>query len=328
MKILVTGGCGYIGSHTIIDLLENRYDVVSIDNLSNSNQETIQRVYQITKKSFKNYVVDLCDINLLYQIFELEKPTHIIHFAAFKSVPESIQKPLEYYQNNLVSLINLLRLSQDFKIEKFIFSSSCSVYGNPDTLPVTENSPLLIAESPYASTKQMSERIIKDFSKNSDIGFTILRYFNPAGNHPSGLIGEDSENMTSLIPNIVNSYLNNQEFKVFGSDYDTKDGTAIRDLIHVCDVASAHTKSLSINQKFQILNLGSGSGYSILEVIQTFEKVTKQKLNWNFHPRREGDVVKIFSDNTKAKKELNWSLKFNLEDMITDFIKWKTKKIS
>jgi UDP-glucose 4-epimerase len=233
-KILVTGGRGYIGSNTIIDLLESGY------NLSNSNQETIKKVHQITKKSFKNYVIDLCDINLVYQIFELEKPTHIIHFAAFKSVPESVQKPLEYYQNNLVSLINILQLSQDFKVEKFIFSSSCSVYGNPSNLPVTEESPLLIVESTYASTKQICEKIIQDFSKVSEIKFTILRYFNPVGNHQSGLINQELDG-DAMFPNLIKSLQSNSEFTIYGGDYPTPDGTPIRDFIHVMDIARAHT---------------------------------------------------------------------------------------
>jgi UDP-glucose 4-epimerase len=315
-KILVTGGCGYIGSHTIIDLLENGYDVVSIDNLSNSNQEKIQRVHQITKKSFKNYVVDLCDINLVYQIFELEKPTHIIHFAAFKSVPESVQKPLKYYQNNLVSLINLLQLSQDFKVEKFIFSSSCSVYGNPNTLPVTEDSPFLIAESPYASTKQMCEKIIHDFSKVSETKFTILRYFNPVGNHQSGLINQEL-NGDAMFPNLIKSLQSNSEFTIYGGDYPTPDGTPIRDFIHVMDIARAHTLSIERqSDKFKILNLGSGKGISILEIIKTFEKITSNKLNWKIGERRSGDVIEIYANNNLAKDSLNWETKFSLEDMI------------
>jgi UDP-glucose 4-epimerase len=316
IKILVTGGCGYIGSHTIIDLLENGYDVVSIDNLSNSNQEIIKKVDQITKKSFKNYVVDLCDINLVCQIFELEKPTHIIHFAAFKSVPESVQKPLKYYQNNLVSLINLLQLSQDFKVEKFIFSSSCSVYGNPSTLPVTENSPLLIAETPYASTKQMCEKIIHDFSKVSEIKFTILRYFNPVGNHQSGLINQEL-NGDSIFSNLIKSLQSNSEFTIYGGDYPTPDGTPIRDFIHVMDIARAHTLSIERqSDKFKILNLGFGKGISILEIIETFEKITNNKLNWKIGERRSGDVVEIYANNNLAKDSLNWKPKFSLEDMI------------
>jgi len=315
-KILVTGGCGYIGSHTIIDLLENGYDVVSIDNFSNSNQETIKKVHQITKNSFKNYVVDLCDINLVYQIFELEKPTHIIHFAAFKSVPESVQKPLKYYQNNLLSLINLLQLSQDFKVEKFIFSSSCSVYGNPNTLPVTEDSPFLIAESPYASTKQMCEKIIHDFSKVSETKFTILRYFNPVGNHQSGLINQEL-NGDAMFPNLIKSLQSNSEFTIYGGDYPTPDGTPIRDFIHVMDIARAHTLSIERqSDKFKIINLGFGKGISILEIIKTFEKITSNKLNWKIGERRSGDVIEIYANNNLAKDSLNWEPKFNLEDMI------------
>lgn len=322
-KVLVTGGAGYIGSHTIIDLLNNGYDVISIDNFINSKPETIRRIFEITGKHIKNYVIDLCDFNLLRNIFESEDPTHIIHFAALKSVPESLNQPLEYYSNNLQSLINLLELSKEFQIKNFVFSSSCSVYGNAKTLPVTEETPMLESQSPYASTKQFSEKIISDFSKVSSIKFTILRYFNPVGNHDSGLIGEDSLTQTSLVPSIIRLHLENNQFVIYGCDYPTRDGTPIRDFIHVMDIADAHTKSLNFEgSDFEIFNLGTGNGISVLEVVKSFERVTGQKLNWTFGPRRDGDVVEIYADNQKSNRILNWKPTRDLDSMVISTWNW------
>jgi UDP-glucose 4-epimerase len=325
-KVLVTGGMGYIGSHTIIDLLENGYEVVSIDNLINSNQVTRHRIFDITKKSIKNYVIDICDINLLRKVFETEKPNHIIHFAALKSVPESVQIPLDYYSNNLQSLINLLKLTLEFGIEKFVFSSSCSVYGCPKILPVTEESETLNVESPYAATKQMSEKIISDFSKVSNTNFIILRYFNPVGNHESGLIGEESFTQTSLVPSIVKSALSGVEFIVNGNDYPTRDGSCIRDFIHVMDIAEAHTKSINYNgSKLEFFNLGTGNGISILETIESFEKVSGKKLNWKFGPRREGDIIEIYANNDKAQNLLGWTPNRDIDSMIKSTYNWIIK---
>jgi UDP-glucose 4-epimerase len=324
-KILVTGGVGYIGSHTIIDLLNNGYDVISIDNFINSKPETIKRIFEVTGKHIKNYVIDLCDFSLLRSIFESENPEHIIHFAALKSVPESVNQPLEYYYNNLQSLINLLELSKEFQITNFVFSSSCSVYGNAKILPVTEESPMLESQSPYASTKQFSEKIISDFSKVSPIKFTILRYFNPVGNHDSGLIGEDSFTQTSLVPSIIRLHLENKQFIIHGDDYPTRDGTPIRDFIHVMDISEAHTKSLNYDgSNLEILNLGTGNGISVLEVINSFEKVTGRKLNWTFGPRRDGDVVEIYADNKKSSLVLNWKPVRDLDSMVLSTWNWMT----
>jgi len=315
-KILVTGGLGYIGSHTLVDLLQKGFDVVSVDNLTNSNQDKLSGIFQITGKRVKNYTIDVCDFDLLKDVFEKENPTDIIHFAALKSVPDSVKEPLNYYFNNLQGLINLLQLSKDYKINKFIFSSSCSVYGNPKTLPVTEDSPILPATSPYASTKQMSEKIIEDFSKVCDIKFIVLRYFNPVGNHESGLINQDLSG-DAIFPNIIKSLQSNSQFIIHGGDYPTRDGTPIRDFIHVMDIAEAHTLSLDYNgDKLKILNLGSGNGFSIKEVLESFQNVTEKKLNWKVGERREGDVVEIYANNNLAKESLNWNPRFTLEGMI------------
>jgi UDP-glucose 4-epimerase len=315
-KILVTGGLGYIGTHTIVDLLQKGFDVVSVDNLINSNQDKLSGIFQITGKRVKNYTIDVCDFDLLSEVFEIEKPTDIIHFAALKSVPQSVNDPLNYYFNNLQSLINLLQLSQEYKIDKFIFSSSCSVYGNPEVLPVTEQSPILGATSPYASTKQIGEKIIEDFSKVCDIKFIVLRYFNPVGNHKSGLINQEICG-DAIFPNIIKSLQSNSQFIIYGGDYPTHDGTPIRDFIHVMDIAKAHTLSLDYSgDKLKILNLGTGSGISIKEVLESFQNVTGKKLNWKIGERREGDVVEIYANNNLAKESLNWNPQFTLEDMI------------
>ena len=315
-KILVTGGLGYIGSHTIVDLLQKGFDVVSVDNLVNSNQDKLSGIFKITGKRVKNYTIDICDFNLLKDVFEKEKPTHIIHFAALKSVPESVNEPLNYYFNNLQGLINLLQLSAEYEINKLIFSSSCSVYGNPEVLPVTEQSPILGATSPYASSKQMGEKIIEDFSKVCDIEFIILRYFNPVGNHESGLINQDTIG-DAVFPNIIKSLQSESQFIIHGGDYPTRDGTPIRDFIHVMDIAEAHTLSLDYNcDKLKIINLGSGIGVSIKEVLESFQNVTGKKLNWKVGARREGDVVEIYANNNLAKETLNWNPRFTLEDII------------
>jgi UDP-glucose 4-epimerase len=315
-KVLVTGGLGYIGSHTIISLLESGYSVVSIDNLSNSSQDTLLNIKKITGIGIKNYVIDLTDYDSLFEVYQKELPTWVIHFAAYKSVPESIENPLMYYHNNLLGLINLLDVSEQFGLEKFIFSSSCSVYGNAESLPVSEDVPTQNPESPYGKTKLFSEEIIKDFSKKSDIDFVILRYFNPVGNHPSGLIGEDLDKSQSLFSSILKSYSSGSKFKIWGGDYDTGDGTAIRDFVHVMDISDAHKLSIEFSNRtpVEIINLGSGNPVSVLEVVKKFE--LKIPLNWGISQRREGDVVKIWGDNQLAKSLLNWEIKRDIFDMI------------
>jgi UDP-glucose 4-epimerase len=332
-KILVTGGCGYIGSHTVVDLLDSGYEVVSIDNNIRSKPATPELIQSITGKQIKNYVVDLCDKEATRNIFEGEgKLTGIIHFAALRSVPESVDKPLFYYKNNLESLINLLELASEYGVRDFVFSSSCSVYGNPDKLPVTEETPYGLAESPYARTKQIGEDIMRDFSKISDTRFILLRYFNPVGAHESGKMGEDSINViTAAVPRITGTAIGKfKEFTIFGKDYDTRDGTCVRDYIHVMDIANAHTKALEYlikdASKFSVplvLNLGTGNGVTVLEAIQSFEKVSGEKLNWKFGERRPGDVEAIYANNNKARSVLGWEIKRDLDTMMRTAWVWE-----
>lgn len=332
--IIVTGGAGYIGSHTIIELLENtNYNVISIDNLSNSSSKTFKRIEKITGKKIVNYVVDLCDKKKTEAVFEKENNiAGIIHFAAFKSVPESVNDPYSYYSNNINSLLNILECCLKYNINNFIFSSSCSVYGNISELPVKETTPLGKAESPYAFTKQIGEELIKDYAKAFPALSTIaLRYFNPVGAHLSGLIGEDPINRpTSLVPVITQTAIGKiKQMTVHGTDYDTRDGSCIRDYIHVTDIAIAHIKGLEyILQKkqknnFSIFNLGTGNGVSVLEAIHAFEKITNEKLNYTIGPKRPGDVSAIYSDTSLSEKELEWKTKFSLDQMMETAWKWE-----
>lgn len=335
-RILVTGGCGYIGSHTVVDLLEHHFEVIIIDSNMRSKPEAINRISKISGQTLVNNKIDLCDKEATRSVFmQAGKIDGIIHFAALKSVPESVEKPLLYYNNNLRSLINLLELSVEFGVKDFVFSSSCSVYGNTTELPVTEQTPIAVAESPYARTKQIGEDIIRDFSKVSDIRFVLLRYFNPAGAHESGDLGEDTTDViTAVVPRITGTALGKfKEFAVFGNDYDTRDGTCIRDYIHVMDIANAHTKALQYlmegrnESKCEVFNLGTGNGVTVLEAIQSFEKVSGVKLNWKFSPRRAGDVVSIYANNNKAVSKLGWQIKRDLDTMMRTAWVWD-KKIS
>jgi UDP-glucose 4-epimerase len=330
-KILVTGGCGYIGSHTIVDLLDNGFEVVSIDNNIRSKAETVERIFSITGKRIKNYTVDLCDLEATRKVFQENKFDGIIHFAALKSVPESVDKPALYYRNNINSLVNLLELTAEFGVKDFVFSSSCSVYGNTKVLPVTEETPIGIAESPYARTKQMGEDIIRDFSKTCAARFILLRYFNPVGAHESGKLGEDTPDViTAVVPRITGMAIGKfASFTVFGTDYDTRDGSCIRDYIHVMDIANAHTKAVQYlnaqteNQTVEVFNLGTGNGVTVLEAIQSFEKVSGQKLDYKLGPRRAGDVVSIYANNNKAVTQLNWQIKRDLDAMMQTAWVWE-----
>jgi len=333
-KILVTGGCGYIGSHTIVDLIENGYSVISVDNNSRSNPRILEGVEKITGKKIKNYKVDLCNFDDTFAIFqENEDISGIIHFAAYKAVGESVEQPLMYFENNLVSLINLLKCVQEFRIPHFVFSSSCTVYGNPDEIPVTEQSPTKPAESPYGYTKQMGEQIIGEFAKASAAKCILLRYFNPAGAHPSILIGElPMGRPANLVPAITQTATGKiPQLQVFGDDYPTRDGSCIRDFIHVCDIAHAHTLGLEFlqasknGQKCEVFNLGSGNGVTVLEAIAAFEKVSGIKLNYVIAPRRPGDVIAIYANNDLARKQLGWIPKFSLDDMMATAWKWEQK---
>ncbi len=333
-KILVTGGCGYIGSHTMVDLVENGYDVISADNNSRSSPVILKGIELITGKKIKNYKVDLCNFDETFAIFqENEDITGIIHFAAFKSVEESVQKPLLYFENNLLSLINLLKCVQEFRVPHFVFSSSCTVYGEPDTISVTEKSPLKPAQSPYGSTKQMGEQIVCELTRNSGLQSILLRYFNPAGAHPTASIGEMPVGKPqNLVPAITQTAIGRiPKLVVHGTDYPTRDGSCIRDYIHICDLASAHTHSLKYLEAgknktpCEVFNLGSGTGISVLEAIQAFEKVSGLQLPFEKGPRRPGDVVAVYANNDLAREKLGWSPQFSLEDMMDTAWKWERR---
>lgn len=335
--ILVTGGAGYIGSHTIIELLETTdFNIISIDNYSNSSPKTFERIELITGKKILNYEVDICNKALLEKIFENDKTIlGIIHFAAFKAVGESVTNPQKYYHNNINSLLNILDSCIKYNILNFIFSSSCSVYGNISELPVKENTKFGQAESPYAYTKQIGEQIIKDYAKAySQLQTTALRYFNPVGAHMSGLNGELSINKpNNLVPIITNTAIGKIEtMTVYGNDYPTRDGTCVRDYVHVTDIANAHIKALNQliehqnKTNFSVFNLGSGKGVSVLEAIVAFEKTSGTKLKYKIGPKRDGDVVAIYSDNSYTEKTLHWFAKYSLDDMMSSAWKWELEQ--
>jgi UDP-glucose 4-epimerase len=335
MKILVTGGAGYIGSHTIVDLLQNGFDVISVDNLSRAHISVFDGINNITGKQVYNYNIDLTNFDDTKKIFvEHQDIVGIIHFAAFKSVGESVENPLLYYHNNLNSLVNILKCIDEFKIKHFVFSSSCTVYGNPDTVCVTEATPQKNAASPYGATKQIGEKIIEDFIKTSSISKAVLlRYFNPVGAHSSNEIGElPIGKPMNLVPSITQTAIGKlSKMFVHGNDYDTRDGSCVRDYIHVCDIANAHTLALQylISKKnatnCDIFNLGSGNGVTVLEAIKAFEAICKEKLNYEFGPRRIGDVVAIYANNNLAKEKLNWQISFNLNDMMLTAWNWEKR---
>src|SRR5215212_2022283 len=334
-KILVTGACGYIGSHTLVDLIGNGYDVVSVDNNSRSSASILKGVEKITGKSVKHYKVDLCNFDDTFAIFqENEDIDGIIHFAAFKAVGESVEKPLMYFENNIVSLINLLKCVQEFNTPWFVFSSSCTVYGNPDKIPVTEETPPKPAESPYGYTKQMGEQILGEFQKSCPATTAILlRYFNPVGAHPSGIIGElPVGKPQNLVPAITQTAIGKlPKMTVFGDDYPTRDGSCVRDFIHVSDIAHAHTLAIKYLQEgknttgSEVFNLGTGNGVTVLEAIKAFEKVSGVKLNYEIGPRRPGDVVAIYANNDLAKSLLEWNPEYSLDEMMATAWKWEQR---
>ena len=333
-KILVTGGCGYIGAHTIVDLIENGFDVISADNNSRSNENILDAVEKITGKIVKNYKVDLCIYDDTVAIFQ-ENPhiVGIIHFAAYKSVGESVKNPLLYFENNLNSLINILKCADEFDVPNFVFSSSCTVYGNPDTIPVTEQTPMKAAESAYGATKQMGEQIVKEAVNSNTINAILLRYFNPVGAHPSALIGElPLGKPENLVPAITQTAIGKLPMmQVWGTDYETRDGSCVRDYIHVCDIAHAHTLALNYllqnknESNCDVFNLGTGDGLTVLEIINEFEKTSGVNLNYQLGPRRPGDVIAIYANNDKAKNLLAWNPKYNLQDMMETAWKWELK---
>ena len=320
MKILVTGGCGYIGSHTCVELLEAGYDVVVIDNLSNSKEETINKIKKITGKSVTFYKEDLCNKDAVRKIFDKEKIEAVIHFAGFKAVGESVQKPLMYYRNNLDSTITLLEVMKEHNCKRFVFSSSATVYGKPKKLPILEDFPLHTT-NPYGTTKLMIEMILNDlYISDNEWSIALLRYFNPIGAHKSGLIGEDPNGIpNNLMPYIVK--VANKELKVFGNDYDTIDGTGVRDYIHVVDLAKGHIKAIekvSNSKGIDTYNLGTGKGYSVLQILNTFMKVNNVDVPYKIVERRPGDIDSCYASVEKAKKELGWVAKLSIEEMCKD----------
>ena len=331
--ILVTGGCGYIGAHTLVDLIGNGYDVISVDNNSRSDAGILNGIEAITGKKVKNYKVDLCNFDDTFAIFQENDINGIIHFAAYKSVGESVEKPLMYFENNLNSLINLLKCVQEFETPFFVFSSSCTVYGNPDRIPVTEATPPKPAESPYGYTKQMGEQIVSETVKSFSTNAILLRYFNPVGAHPSNLIGElPIGRPQNLVPAITQTAIGKlPQMTVFGNDYPTRDGSCVRDFIHVCDLAHAHTLAIDYLvekrnlSRCEVFNLGTGNGVTVLEAIKTFEEVSGQKLNYKIGPRRVGDVIATYANNDKAKTLLGWNPEFNLDQMMKTAWDWEVK---
>lgn len=328
--VIVTGGAGYIGSHTIIELLDNGFDVVSLDNFSRSTRETFDYIESITGKRVMNYEVDLCKPADLDTIFDrLQHAIGLIHFAAFKSVPESVANPELYYYNNLTSLVNVLNSSKKYNINNIVFSSSCSVYGDIKELPVSEQTVLSEPKSSYAATKIIGEKIVGDVCRAHKLNAMCLRYFNPVGAHPSGLIGENPLNKPDNLVPVITQTANGKRplMEVFGGNLDTRDGSCIRDYVHVMDIANAHVLALQYlkykKNVFEIINLGTGSGVSVFEAIKTFEKVSGTKLNYKVAEPREGDVIEIYSNVEKAKQVLGWQARYDINDMMSSAWKWE-----
>ena len=325
MKMLVTGCCGYIGSHTCVELLNSGYDIVGLDNFSNSKKEVLDKIKEITGKNIKFYEGNMLDSNVLNQIFSENKIDCVIDFAAYKAVGESVKMPIEYYTNNVSSVLTLLSVMKKFNCKSIVFSSSATVYGDPEVVPITEESKTGGTTNPYGTSKLFVEQILKDLYKSDNTwDICILRYFNPIGAHESGLIGEEPNGIpANLMPYISKVASGKLEcLSVFGNDYDTKDGTGVRDYIHVVDLAKGHIKAVEKLDKekngLYIYNLGTGCGYSVLDMINTFEKVNGIKINYKIVDRREGDIAKCFADPTKAKEELGFVCEKTLDDMVRD----------
>ena len=335
MKILVTGGTGYIGSHTCVELLNEGYEVIIVDNLVNSKKDVVKKIEKITGKTVKFYKKDVCDKNALRKIFEENKPIEaVLHFAGLKAVGESVAQPIRYYENNIGSTLSLVTVMKEYNCKKIVFSSSATVYGDPDELPITEKATVGGTTNPYGTSKYFIERILKDVTiADKDFRVVLLRYFNPIGAHESGLIGENPNGIpNNLMPYIIKVATKELPIlNVFGNDYDTKDGTGVRDYIHVVDLAKGHIKALEKacqEPGVKVYNLGTGHGYSVLELIQTFEKVNNIKIPYKIVERRPGDIATCFAESKKAWKELNWKAEKGLEDMCRDaynFIKKETK---
>lgn len=333
MAILVTGGAGYIGSHTCVELLNEGYEIVVVDNLSNSKEEALNRVKKITNKEFEFYKVDLLDKESLREVFRKSQIDAVIHFAGLKAVGESVEQPLKYYHNNITGTLILCEIMQEFGINKIVFSSSATVYGKPKSVPIQEDFPLQ-ATNPYGRTKQMLEEILRDLNiADNNWSISILRYFNPIGAHESGLIGEDPNG----IPNNLMPYISQvavgklEKLKVFGNDYDTPDGTGVRDYIHVVDLAKGHLKAVEKilkNKGFFTYNLGTGMGYSVLEMIRSFSEVTNKNVPYVIVDRRPGDIAKCYASPSKAQEELGWVAKKDIHEMCKDTWNWQQKNVN
>ncbi len=331
MRILVTGGAGYIGSHTCVELLETGYDLTVIDNFNNSKAEALRRVAKLSGKTFDFHEVDLLDTVGLSAVFAAQPIDGVIHFAAYKAVGESVGKPLEYYQNNVAGTINLLEVMRKYGCKNLVYSSSCTVYGEPKKVPITEEDPTGFAESPYGWTKVMTEQIMRDLHHSDPVwNIILLRYFNPVGAHPSGEMGEDPNGIpNNLMPYIMQVAIGRlKELRVFGSDYPTVDGTGVRDYIHVVDLADAHVRAvqkLTSDPGLVAYNLGTGQGSSVLQVIAAFEQATGQKIDYKIVDRRPGDVSAAYADPSKAQNELGWTTERDLYDICRDGWNWQQK---
>lgn len=329
MSILVTGGAGFIGSHTVVELQNAGYDVVVLDNLCNASRKALDRVEKITGKKVTFYEADIRDEKVLQDIFDNEKIDSCIHFAGLKSVGESVSKPLEYYENNISGTLNLLSVMRKNGCKNIIFSSSATVYGDPAFIPITEECPKGVCTNPYGWTKSMLEQILTDVQKaDPEWNVVLLRYFNPIGAHKSGTIGENPNGTpNNLMPYVTQVAVGKlKELGVFGDDYDTPDGTGVRDYIHVVDLALGHVKALKkVEEKtgLCIYNLGTGHGYSVLDIVKNFEKATGVKIPYVIKPRRPGDIATCYSDVTKAKEELNWEAQYDIKDMCEDSWRWQ-----
>lgn len=330
MNILVTGGAGFIGSHTCVELIEAGYKVVVLDNLINSSKEAVRRVEQITGTIIPFYPVDLLDVEGLEKVFETESIDAVIHFAGLKAVGESVAKPWEYYNNNITGTLNLCKVMRDHGVKNIIFSSSATVYGDPAEIPITENCPKGQITNPYGHTKSMLEQMLSDIYKaDNEWNVVLLRYFNPIGAHESGLIGEDPSGIpNNLVPYIAKVAVGKLEcLGVFGNDYPTPDGTGVRDYIHVVDLAKGHVKALKrIEDKtgLSIYNLGTGQGYSVLQVVKAYEKACGKPINYEIKPRRAGDIATCYADPAKAREELGWEAMYDIDRMCQDSYRWQS----
>lgn len=331
MRILVAGGAGYIGSHTCVELLNAGHEVVCADNLLNSKYESIRRVEKITGKTIKFYKVDLADYEATKVVFEENKIDGVIHFAGLKCVPESIQVPLKYYQNNLDTVFVVMQLMKEFNVKNFVFSSSATVYGDPKVLPLTEDCEVGGTTNPYGTTKYFIERILMDMCKaDSSLNVAILRYFNPVGAHPSGMIGEDPNGIpNNLVPYVTQVAIGKRPYlNVNGNDYDTPDGTGVRDYIHIVDLAIGHVlalNKLATGSGLVIYNLGTGNGYSVLDIVHAFDKAVGTPIPYKIAPRRPGDIAACYADPSKAREELGFVAKYGVDDMARDAWNWQSK---